>query len=414
MKNEKISEIIYSTNLIQRLINYFKLDVSINELIISKGIYESIIYKNIFYNIYEILEPILVDQFNSMYDQDNNNFKFRENLLSFIMIIENERYINLLFRNYPVLENIFSITIQDIINLINEIYTNYQADKCELNSIFNQNFGSITDIQLGVGDRHNNKSVAKVKFITGELFYKPKKLLTDQLFNEYLEFMENHNVSQFKKVNSLIKNNYAWKEVIKCSQYLSINEAMEYYYRSGIILSIITCLRGTDIHYENIIVSNGYPTVIDTETIISPTKIENIKIDNGKDLSLSVLSTALLPIKDNLYDINVCGLFPKEDISKSIYYYELNQDDDNGFSYEKKAVKMDIGYNGVYVNNKLVNPNIVKEYLVSGFKDGMHAIYSNKKEFLDILGSEKYEDLFIRHILRGTQVYYTFLREEYL
>lgn len=411
MKNQKISEIIHSTNLIQRLINYFKLDDVINELKIPQDISDSIIYKNIFYSIYEILESILVDQFNSMYDQDNYNIKFRENLLSFIMYIENEGYINFLFKDYPVLENILFITIKDIINLINEIYTNYQADKCELNDLFNQNFGSITDIQLEVGDRHNNKSVAKVKFTTGELFYKPKNLLTDQLFNEYLEFMENHNISQFKKVNSLINNNYAWQEVIKCNQYLSIDEAMEYYYRSGIILSIVTCLRGTDIHYENVIVSNIYPTIIDTETILSPTQIENIKIDNGKDLSISVLSTALLPIKDSLYDINVCGLFPKEDVSKSIYYYELIQDNDNGFSYEKKAAKMDIGYNGVYVNNKLVNPNMVKKYLVSGFRDGMLSIYSNKKEFLDILRSEKYENLFIRHILRGTQVYYTFLRE---
>lgn len=218
MKNQKISDIINSTNLIQRLINYFKLDDVINELKISQDISDSIIYKNIFYSIYEIVESILVDQFNSMYDQDNYNIKFKENLLSFIMYIENEGYINFLFKDYPVLENILFITIKDIINLMNEIYTNYQADKCELNDLFNQNFGSITDIQLEVGDRHNNKSVAKVKFTTGELFYKPKNLLTDQLFNEYLEFMENHNISQFKKVNSLINNNYAWQEVIKCNQ----------------------------------------------------------------------------------------------------------------------------------------------------------------------------------------------------
>lgn len=105
MKNQKISEIIHSTNLIQRLINYFKLDDVINELKIPQDISDSIIYKNIFYSIYEILESILVDQFNSMYDQDNYNIKFRENLLSFIMYIENEGYINFLFKDYPVLES---------------------------------------------------------------------------------------------------------------------------------------------------------------------------------------------------------------------------------------------------------------------------------------------------------------------
>lgn len=192
---------------------------------------------------------------------------------------------------------------------------------------------------------------------------------------------------------------------------LTMEGARNYYYRSGVLLSVLFLLRSTDIHFENIIVSGEYPIVIDTETLVSACVDGKMERFQGKNLNQSVLGTAMLPVYDDLYDINVSGLFYKEEESKTIYYYVLIEDEEKDFIYEKRVAETSQQKNMVYVEGKPVRPEDVKQSLLDGFEAGAKCLLHHLEEFCQIIRKEKYQDIKVRTILRGTQVYYTFLRE---
>ena len=151
--------------------------------------------------------------------------------------------------------------------------------------------------------------------------------------------------------------------------------------------------------------------IIDTDTILSAAIKDNMEITKGRSIEQSVLSTAMLPINDSVYDINVSGLFFKEEFSKTIYYYSLIENKEKDFYYEKKAASTSLQKNIVFVNGKIVGSEEVGEKLLEGFEAGAKCLLRNLEEFKKILGSSKYAQLEVRALLRGTQVYYTFIRE---
>ena len=57
----------------------------------------------------------------------------------------------------------------------------------------------------------------------------------------------------------------------------------------------------------------------------------------------------LIDKNDSVYDINVSGLFFKEEFSKTIYYYSLIENKEKDFYYEKKAASTSLQKNIVFV-----------------------------------------------------------------
>ena len=369
-------------------------------------------YNNLIEEVIEILSDVLVDQYNILKEDGHiNGETFDDRIREFTFYVQSANYVNELFATYPVLEDMLHTMLSDYISSVNEIVEEYYSEKDKISDYFSTFFGEIISIKFNLGDKHNGKSVAKVHFENGILYYKPKKLLTDELYNELLLFMEEYQITDFKKINTYVSSSHSWQEEVSYNPNLTKEESNRYYYRAGVILSILYCMRGTDIHYENIIVSGEYPIIIDTETLTSPSDMSSLDESNGKSINQSILGSAMLPLKDKLYDVNVSGLFPENNVSETIFYYSIVEDEERDFVYKKNAAETNIGSNGVYVDGKLITAKDVKTHLIAGFESGAKNILNNKEEFIKIISSSKYNKMSVRKILRGTQVYYTFIRE---
>lgn len=411
MKNNSLMEIISSTNLDEKFLKYFSLYKKSENINLNKSLMHNL-KSNITLQLYDIMHAVFVSQYNSAIgNKIVTGTTFEDRVKSFKSIVDSPNYISNLFIEYPVLEQIIFITLNDYLDSINELISNYVTDKEEIEKYFNVSFGEILRINMDLGDKHNGRSVAKVDFEKGSLIYKPKNLLSDKLYIELLDFMERNNVIDFKCYKSYCSSSHSWQELVIHKPNLSIKEANRYYYRAGVLLSILFSVRGSDIHHENIIASGEYPIIIDTETITSASLESTTTNNKGRNMNQSILSTAMLPIYDGLYDVNVSGLFYKEELSKTIYYYTLIENCEHDFAYEKRSASTSMQKNLIYIDGKLAEVNEVKKFLIDGFDDGARCILKNKQEFIKIIQSDKYKDTKIRSILRGTQVYYTFIRE---
>ena len=94
-----------------------------------------------------------------------------------------------------------------------------------------------------------------------------------------------------------------------------------------------------------------------------------------------------------LYDVNVSGLFPENNVSETIFYYSIVEDEERDFVYKKNAAETNIGSNGVYVDGKLITAKDVKTHLIAGFESGAKNILNNstfaaqnRQVCLDIIG----------------------------
>ena len=378
MNNNRIIEIILSTKLASRLLTFFDLkdnfENGLNEFNMSLDKF----YNNLIEEVIEILSDVLVDQYNILKEDGHiNGETFDDRIREFTFYVQSANYVNELFATYPVLEDMLHTMLSDYISSVNEIVEEYYSEKDKISDYFSTFFGEIISIKFNLGDKHNGKSVAKVHFENGILYYKPKKLLTDELYNELLLFMEEYQITDFKKINTYVSSSHSWQEEVSYNPNLTKEESNRYYYRAGVILSILYCMRGTDIHYENIIVSGEYPIIIDTETLTSPSDMSSLDESNGKSINQSILGSAMLPLKDKLYDVNVSGLFPENNVSETIFYYSIVEDEERDFVYKKNAAETNIGSNGVYVDGKLITAKDVKTHLIAGFESGAKNILNN-------------------------------------
>jgi len=365
-----------------------------------------------YYEISQKINSLLVKEYHNLKDNDKLQGRTRAvRLKQFATIIQENSFCLNLFSKYPLLEQSLKSTLKDFFDNIEEILSYYNQKKIEIEDHFQQIFGKIIQINLEMGDKHNGRTVAKVIFENGVLYYKPKPLLSDELWSDLLAFVEKYGKIDFKKIKTLSFQEHSWQENIIHKECQDINQAERYFYRSGVLLALMTTLKSNDMHHENIICHGEYPIIIDTETIATAFLTDNDGIDNGRGLNVSVLNTAMLPTYNSLYDVNMSGLFSSRETSKTIYAYMIEADKDYDIVYKKVLAETTLQPNVVRVGDRVINPDDVENILLDGFEDGCHLIIKNRIEFTRILMNPKYKDIAIRQILRGTQVYYTFLRE---
>ena len=407
-----INETFEKSGLLDKIIIYFKLEDKIHLIIENYSFPEQKILSILKNSIDSIMEGILLDKFDSLKSNGIiSEGSLSDKLEKFKELLEIEDAISKLFYDYPILEEQLSITLNNVIAEIVDILNDFQEDKNEIQNFFKIKANSILDIELDCGDKHNNKSVAKVLIDNTELYYKPKNLNTDHLYRDVLKLLDKYSNFDFKTPSTLSRRTHSWQESIQISQELSLYEAKKYYERAGYMLAACEVLHSTDIHFENIIVSGEYPVIIDTETISSPTNHDNLVNDNFKSIDQSVVATAMLPSRDKLYDVNVSGLFYRPSSSNTLTTNIIIEDAESDYRETKVPVQTSITPNVVLIEGEPLNYRLVIDKLIKGFKDGLSIIKNHKNELLDIVEKYYNKATMIRIILRGTQVYYTFLRE---
>lgn len=329
------------------------------------------------------------------------------------------------FLEYPVLiriiwlrTNFFKKNIENILTRMDNNFLNFVK---ELGLTSNK----VSQINIGAGDTHNKgQSVAIIKFEDGlSIVYKPKNLeivnSLDKLMNEFNRILGNH----FYIPKRLIKPDYTFEEFIEQKPLDSNSQGSEYYYNYGMLLGFSYILKGTDLHYENIVAYKKYPVLIDLETFLQQSVPLNrdkygvtSKLNN--EIMESVLGSCMLPLKlfrertdDRLKGIDYSGLSMGDQESPFNVLQLINIGTDS-MKYQYKGFKLTPKENIPTYRGVRLSFSEYKSDIYSGFSDFMRAMIKNRDR-LSYLLDEWLNNKYVRSIMRPTQQYADLLGYSY-
>ncbi|MBG0964204.1 type 2 lanthipeptide synthetase LanM family protein [Bacillus sp. SRB1LM] len=350
----------------------------------------------------------------------------KERYASFINeFLQDKEYIQNLFNSYPVMVRLMVETVHSTVDAMFEIVYHYAEDRDQLVAIFGGDFNTLTSIDLGAGDTHQNgRTVAMLNFNNKrKLVYKPRSLKTDELFNELLIWINKKGFKKpLKNLTVLSRDDYGYQEFISGSECNTQQEVENFYYRQGGYIALFYILNSTDFHHENIIADGEYPIFIDLETLFSNSIEFNNELTDNKSaflkLSLnikdSVFQSLMLPVKfsdDPLidYDLSGLGISGELEVEPSAVNALDNVYSDQ-IKMVKQKVKLKEFNNTPRIKQKKTNASDYIQEIINGFTDMYKLILNNKQEFtLDNGPLYAFKNTFARQVFRATEAYARFV-----
>lgn len=211
-----------------------------------------------------------------------------------------------IFEDYPVLARVAATAYGQTLQYVDELLHRFAADRgaiiaqlcddCEL--------GAIDDVRFGISDRHNDgRGVAILHFSSGiRIVYKPRHVGVDVAWRALLTWLEQQGAPILPDAPRVLdRGHYGWFSYIESAPCRDAGDAVRYYRRAGALLCLVTMLRGTDCHLENIIASADRPVLVDLETLLHPRLrladviSSSVLKEATRKLANSVLATGLLP-----------------------------------------------------------------------------------------------------------------------
>ncbi|MEB6747780.1 type 2 lanthipeptide synthetase LanM [Staphylococcus haemolyticus] len=290
----------------------------------------------------------------------------------------------------------------------NNIIENFIKDYYEINDLIEN--GKIRDISFDIGDSHNDG--ASVAIITlnnnNKIVYKPKNLEPELSYYNILKKVSYKLNRNIKVPQTYSFDNYGWQEYIEYQPCNFENLAHSYYYNLGIQTCLLYCLNASDMHYENLIVSEDSPILIDLETILQPSFNYNYEDPSENMIAKTVLQTLLFEfsISKNSNLIYMGGT--TNQINRPFIHTQLINEDNDQISIVENII-----------NNKNHSSNIptsqngtayeIYNYssdLVAGFSDCYKLIQMDKNIIMNNLLEKDFK---VRSVLRPTYVYTRFI-----
>jgi len=346
-------------------------------------------------------ERLILDCFIN-YKKQNNTQAFSDFRGKFLK--DNHKILN---NYYPVATSILCNQESKLRELIVIILKRFSTDKYQLakNGLISSKNEQIIDLSIGEGDFHNGQSTTIINFDNGKkLVYKPVNGAISEAYHHFLDWVNIYLDTAVSGYGTLSRNNYHWQEFLNYDVINSKFDLSQYYYRAGVILCMAYLLNATDYHYENLIVRNAQPMLIDHETLLLPKvskKFTNI-FRTSKEYEDTVLSTHLLPNRENDSGLfkGMCGYgYPKENAIHGYKKISLNEFTDDWKLVTRVVTQDFIKSNVPSYNGKRVFPN---EYISS------YNLFTKQKDFfLHDKGSpiNYFKNKLVRFIWRPTNVY---------
>lgn len=298
---------------------------------------------------------------------------------------------SMFFSEYPILFRLLTDSFLSLIINLKLILKRLEHDRQRIS----ERFGISHDATLSMldsefSDQHNHgQCVSILSFDDGKkLVYKPHSLATDMFWNSFVKLFNTFSPSSpLYAAKVLDCGDYGYEEFIKYMPTLTEIQCVHYFERCGTLLSVLSVLGGSDFHYENLIISNGYPILVDMETLITPWVKRRYATESGasgfNQPSLSISQTLLLSkwvgkTADGAVNI---GAFCSYGVS---------------------------GQNLLCLDgNKIVTASEYPDAILRGFREGNRILQLNSGIFIKMIDDMK--DTLIRFVLRNTRTYYELL-----
>jgi lantibiotic modifying enzyme len=181
---------------------------------------------------------------------------------------------------------------------------NWQRADTALEDRFFQDFPGtpIEDLVPHCSDPHDGQQAVSIVSVSDgpRIVYKPRSLAMEQAFADLLEWANDRGFPwPIRRVRIRECDGYGWMEYVKPSPCRDTHEVDAFHARTGGLLCLLTLLRATDIHHENLIAFRDQPVVVDLETIGHP---RNAPIS----FEQALLETGMLPTGEPL-DFSALG-----------------------------------------------------------------------------------------------------------
>lgn len=335
--------------------------------------------------------------------------------------LNNREYILDLFNSYPVMARLMVEAVNRFLNVYIEAIDRFLQDRHDISESMNVELSLLTEIEGEVGDSHNGgRTVMIFVFSNGiKLVYKPRKLAIDRHFQEFISWINSKGFSHpLSTMNILDRGLYGWQEFVQHQPCKSKEEINRFYYRQGGYIAILYLFRSVDFHHENIIASGEHPFLIDLETIFSnhTDLLKNDSNDYDKTVEAfheSVLNSIMLPIKstNSVFDFDLSGLGGAEgQVSKKMNSWALENVGTDKMKIIKEPIITEEAKNRPLYNCKVVPAINYTNQIVSGFKEMYHLFLEFKQELMSHSGPIWiFSNDTVRHVLRSTQTYGSFL-----
>ncbi len=363
------------------------------------------VYGYVYQKIFMLAIRTLISE---LHDYKNNGwlkgYNSQERYSDFEYIAGNDKFQRLFVKKYPLLDEAIQIKITNTCSFVKSILECFDNDKLIIQKKINKDIEEIVEVIIGHGDTHNQgKSVVILKTNCGKLVFKPHSLVGDCIWECTINWINNRQLeSNLRTLKFIDKKDYGWQEFVEADGEMSKEVAEKYFYRCGSCLAIFYALGATDMHFENIIVSHGYPLFIDLETLINV----------PRHISFStVLETNFIPNIQNdlVYDFDFSGLCGSGNIKSKIKTITIINPKTDEMAIQNVECNINENNNGVYINGERANIEDFEENVKLGFNDTIHIIKRNKHEFKDLLDNNIHSNSLFRQVIRATQVYSKYL-----
>jgi len=210
------------------------------------------------------------------------------------------------FQKYPVLSRLVGIAVERWVDAIAELLTRLEADRSTLEKTFHRGLplGPVVHLSSNLSDLHERgRRVVLLRFEPGlSLAYKPRSIAMDRAFYGLLHWLNEHTGLLDLYVPLAVDlGSHGWIELIVRQDCGSADEVCRYYRRAGMLLSLLSVVKGTDFHYGNILARGEHPVLIDLESLCASRLFRAVEAEPDGDT-------------ETLLDVVRCGLLPNHQI----------------------------------------------------------------------------------------------------
>ncbi|WP_441702325.1 DUF4135 domain-containing protein [Helicobacter pylori] len=176
-------------------------------------------------------------------------------------------------------------------------------------------------------------------------------------------------------------------------------------------MAVSAILNLTDIHLENLLVSDGLPVILDFETLFTFKETSSGLIDNTiTDVEATLFIEPVQElINNNTLDNKrrsiISGLQGGEVRNKSFLYPFVINDGSDEFRVSYRKLSHYQSHNRISSNKTIIQPHLYSKVIINSFIETMIRICKNKQKLLDILNESYLSNFKYRHILRPTSFY---------